>query len=140
MLAGAPNPSLCVRSYHAHIYFLSPEERERALGLREWIGERFPVELGRVHDAPIGPHDAPMYQVAFNSELFAVFVPWLMLNRQQLRVLVHPNTGRDLDDHTVHPLWLGEPLPVRSAMLRNDPPSDVGTRIVTNTQPRLSPE
>jgi aromatic ring-cleaving dioxygenase len=110
-----------IQSYHAHLYFRDAQERERALRVRAWIGERFAVQLGRVHDLPIGPHSAPMYQVAFACELFSVFVPFLMLNRSELSVLVHPNTGRALDDHLIHALWLGERLPIRDGVLTNEP-------------------
>jgi DOPA 4,5-dioxygenase len=109
-----------IQSYHAHIYFRTPEERSRALALREQIGERFGVQLGRVHDVPVGPHSVAMYQVAFAVDVFPVLVPWLLLNRQPLSVLVHPNTGRALDDHLQHALWLGEPLALRPEVLSND--------------------
>lgn len=105
--------------YHAHIYFHDAEERARALALRSWIAERFPVQLGRVHDVLVGPHTAPMYQVAFEVSVFPQLVPWLMLNRSALSVLVHPDTGRALDDHLVHALWLGRALPVRAEVLTN---------------------
>jgi aromatic ring-cleaving dioxygenase len=36
-----------------------------------------------------------------------------MLNRDGLVVLVHPETGNDLIDHTTHAAWLGPPLPLR---------------------------
>lgn len=99
-------------SYHAHIYFDGDEQRATALLLRERIAERFTVTLGRVHERPIGPHARPMYQVAFNPETFASFVPWLMLNRMGLTVLVHPNTSRPRSDHLFNSLWLGEVLPI----------------------------
>jgi aromatic ring-cleaving dioxygenase len=95
-----PKGTGTIRSYHAHLYFRGPDERVAALRVREQIGARFSVQLGRVHDVPVGPHDEPMYQVAFAPETFASFVSWLMLNRQGLSVLVHPNTGRARDDHT----------------------------------------
>jgi DOPA 4,5-dioxygenase len=36
-----------------------------------------------------------------------------MLNRGGLSVLVHPETEDAYDDHTIHALWLGAPLPLR---------------------------
>jgi DOPA 4,5-dioxygenase len=129
-----------IKSYHTHIYFRSAEERERALQIRSWIDQRFLVQLGRVHEVPIGPHTVPMYQVAFACEAFASFVPWLMLNRRGLSVLVHPNTGRALDDHLVKSLWLGEPLAIRSDVLSNAPEDDVISPIEPNTKPQPSSE
>ncbi|HKU38208.1 MAG TPA: DOPA 4,5-dioxygenase family protein [Polyangiales bacterium] len=136
----APQGTSIVRSYHAHVYFRSTEEREWALVLRDWIGERFLVQLGRVHLVPVGPHSAPMYQVAFAREVFDLFVPWLMLNRRGLSILVHPNTRRALDDHVVHALWLGEPLAVRPQVLSNDPEDGVISPIEPNTRPQVSSE
>jgi len=106
-----------VRSYHAHIYY-DPETRPVAERLREAIGSRFTVELGRWHDEPVGPHPTAMYQVAFPVGEFSKLVPWLMLNRGGLDVLVHPQTGNAYDDHAIHAMWLGTPLPLRLEGLR----------------------
>ena len=54
-----------------------------------------------------------MYQVAFPSEMLADFVPWLMLNRDGLTVLLHPETGDSYSDHTAHAAWFGAVLPIR---------------------------
>jgi aromatic ring-cleaving dioxygenase len=105
-----------VREYHAHVYYL-PETRVAAEQVREQLGRLFPVQLGRWHDVPIGPHTRGMYQVLFAAAEFAGVVPWLMLNRGPLDVLVHPSTGDDLADHTAHALWLGERLPLDLAAL-----------------------
>ncbi|MCR9094761.1 MAG: DOPA 4,5-dioxygenase family protein [bacterium] len=106
----SPEPS----GFHAHVYFRSESERARALALRAVIGRRFrDVTLGRVHDRPIGPHPIPMYQVAFSPDDFAAFVPFLMLERKGLAVLVHPLTGDPLAEHTEQACWLGSPIPLR---------------------------
>jgi DOPA 4,5-dioxygenase len=136
----APASTRTIRSYHAHVYFRDTGERERALTLRGWIAERFVVQLGRVHDLPVGPHSSAMYQIAFARDVFDPFVSWLMLNRSGLCVLVHPNTGRALDDHIVHALWLGGTLSIREAVLSNEPGSDVISPIEPNTTPTLSSE
>ncbi len=101
-----------IASFHAHVYFHDATQRERAMALRERIGERFSVTLGRVHDRPIGPHASPMYQVAFDVASFGKIVAWLMLNRQGLTVLVHPNTRDERSDHVVHALWMGAVLEI----------------------------
>jgi aromatic ring-cleaving dioxygenase len=106
-----------IRSYHAHIYY-DPETRPVAERLREAIGNGFTVELGRWHDEPVGPHPISMYQVAFAVAEFPKLVPWLMLNRGGLDVLVHPQTEDPYDDHAIHALWLGTRLKLRLAGLR----------------------
>jgi aromatic ring-cleaving dioxygenase len=108
-------PLAAIASFHAHVYFDGAAQREVAIALRERIGERFSVALGRVHDRPIGPHARSMYQVAFDTATFGNFVPWLMLNRQGLTVLVHPNTRDPRRDHLVHALWMGEMLHIVDA-------------------------
>jgi DOPA 4,5-dioxygenase len=80
-----------IQGYHAHIYY-DAETRPIAERLREAIGNRFGVELGRWRDEPVGPHPVPMYQAAFPAAEFPRIVPWLMLNRGALSVLVHPQT------------------------------------------------
>ena len=105
-------PTGQIRSYHAHIYFVDTAQRQRAAAIREQLAEHFEAKLGRWHEQPIGPHERPMYQVAFAVSVFATLVPWLMLNRQDLAVLVHPNTGQPRRDHLVHALWLGEKLQI----------------------------
>jgi len=119
-MSDVPADISSIESYHVHIYFRTPDERGRALVVREQIGGRFAVQLGRVHDVAIGPHTAPMYQVAFARDVLPELLPWLMLNRQGLSVLLHPNTGRARDDHLLHACWLGEPLALRGEVLDND--------------------
>ena len=107
-----------IEGYHAHIYY-DPRDRSAAERLRRGIGERFAAaRIGSWHDEPVGPHSVAMYQVVFAVEDFPRVVPWLMLNRGDLDVLVHPTTGDSLADHTAHALWLGKPLPIRTEVLR----------------------
>ena len=95
-----------ITSYHAHVYYTDASKADAAV-LREQVEQRFPVNMGRWHDRPVGPHPQWSYQVAFETELFAEIVPWLALNRGQLDIFVHPNTGNDIADHTDHVMWLG---------------------------------
>jgi DOPA 4,5-dioxygenase len=136
---GAPvRPLADIASFHAHIYFDPEEGREDALAVRAAIAERFPVRLGTVWDRPVGPHSRAMYQVAFGPELFGGFVPWLMLNRRGLSVLVHPNTTNQKRDHLDDALWLGEPLPLDGEVL----PDEEGEAELAgppNTAPTLAP-
>jgi aromatic ring-cleaving dioxygenase len=106
-----------ITGYHAHVYY-EPATRELAARLRDALGERFDVILGRWHDLPVGPHPQSMYQVAFRADQFDKVVPFLMLNRAGLDVLVHPETGDDLVDHRDYALWLGQKLPLNFESLR----------------------
>ncbi len=106
-----------IEGWHAHIYY-DPATRPAAERLRAGIGERFAGRIGSWHDEPVGPHPTAMFQVAFAVEELPRILPWLMLNRQGLGVLVHPLTGDGLADHTGNALWLGTPLPLRLDTLR----------------------
>lgn len=106
-----------ITGFHAHVYF-DTASRDAALRVREGLGARFDVQLGRWHDKPIGPHPKAMYQVAFSLEQFGKLVPWLMLNREGLDILIHPETGDDVGDHADRSLWLGEKLELDIEFLR----------------------
>lgn len=106
-----------IEGYHAHIYY-DGATRGTAERLRQAIGERFAVRLGRWHDEPVGPHPISMYQVAFAVDELPRLLPWLMLNRGGLNVLLHPLTGDDYEDHARFALWLGTPQPLRLEVLR----------------------
>ena len=106
-----------IKGYHAHVYYY-PQTRAVAERLRVAIGERFQALLGSWHDKAVGPHPVSMYQVAFAGEEFSGLVPWLMLNREGLDVLIHPLTDDSVADHTQFALWLGTPLPLRLDVLR----------------------
>jgi DOPA 4,5-dioxygenase len=112
------DPSI-IKHYHAHIYYDPAATRDRAARLRERVAQTFPqATVGRWHDELVGPHLRSMYQVAFPPELLASFLPWLMLNRDGLAILLHPGTGDAYADHTRHAAWLGEVLPLNTEVLR----------------------
>lgn len=106
-----------IRGYHAHIYY-DHQSRETAAKLRGQIERTFAVQMGRWRDEPVGPHPQAMYQVKFGPAEFQRIVPWLMLNRAGLTVLVHPETGDAYQDHAENELWLGEKLKLRLDVLR----------------------
>jgi len=115
----APQDVAAIKDYHAHIYY-DPATKERAATLRQWVEERFPgqMRMGSWHDEPVGPHVQAMYQIAFPPELLPTLVPFLMLNRMGLTILLHPQSGRPRDDHTLNAVWMGEVLPVKTEVLR----------------------
>ena len=106
-----------ITDFHAHIYF-DTASRDVAARIREGLGARFDVQLGRWHEKPIGPHPKAMYQVAFLPNQFGKVVSWLMLNREGLDILIHPETGDDLGDHTDRSLWLGNKLELNTKVFQ----------------------
>ena len=106
-----------IDGYHAHIYY-NTETRLRAEQLRETIATTLGVEVRELRDEPRGPHPVPQFRFTFTAAQFENVVPWLMLNREGLDVLVHPLTESSYDDHSKNALWLGTPVPMRLEILR----------------------
>lgn len=98
-----------INGYHAHVYF-DAETVKTARALCEDARDRFGVEMGRVHEKPVGPHPMWSCQLAATPDQFAALLPWLALNRNGLIVFAHPETGDALVDHRDHAIWLGTGL------------------------------
>lgn len=95
-----------IRGYHAHVYF-DADTVDQARNLCETVSSEFKVEMGRVHERPVGPHPMWSCQLAFEPAQFAAIIPWLALNRNGLTIFIHPDTGDDLQDHRDHAIWMG---------------------------------
>lgn len=106
-----------VTGYHAHVYY-DAATRPAAARLRESILSKFVVEPGAFSDEARGPHPISQLNIIFKAPEFQQIVPWLMLNREGLDVLVHPLTASSYDDHSKNALWLGTPVPLRLERLR----------------------
>lgn len=109
---------MTIHGWHAHLYY-SGAQRAAA----EAVSERLAAVaahavFGRWHDAPVGPHPRGSRQIGFGPDLLGVVLPWLVLHRAGLTVLVHPETGDAMTDHTAHAIWLGAPEPLRLDALR----------------------
>ena len=104
-----PRPSNRYPHYHAHVYF-DEHSVAQARTICEQAAAQFGVVMGRVHEKLVGPHPRWSCQLAFDSSQFDALIPWLEAHRNGLTVLVHGQTGNDLEDHTAHASWLGEPV------------------------------
>ena len=114
-----PHDPARITGYHAHVYY-DAQSHAVAEQLRHEVGKRFTAVLGRWHDEAVGPHPISMYQIAFPVEEFSRLVPFLMLNRAGLRILVHPETGNGYRDHAIYSLWLGEPVKLKLEVLSGE--------------------
>lgn len=103
--------------YHAHVYF-DATTVEKARRLCETCRDRFGIVMGRVHEKPVGPHPDWSCQLLVPHAKFADVIRWLALNRDGLVVLVHPETGDALKDHTEHAVWMGAVRPLDVSMFR----------------------
>ncbi|WP_428490385.1 DOPA 4,5-dioxygenase family protein [Rhodopila sp.] len=101
-----------VTGYHAHVYY-GPADRPVAERLRQIIASNFAINPGALNDDPRGPHPISQFNVTFRADQFQAIVPWLMLNRDGLDILVHPLTDDMIDDHSVHAMWLGTPVKLK---------------------------
>lgn len=95
-----------IRGFHAHVYY-DPDERPLAEKVCREAGRLFSLQVGRLHDQPVGPHPRGSCQLAFAPDVFGAVIPWLSLHREGLTVFIHPETGDDLADHTDHAVWMG---------------------------------
>jgi aromatic ring-cleaving dioxygenase len=111
-MSDAPAETLQIDGYHVHIYYQgdgrAPAERVGAA-----VADAFGLELRPSSGQPNGPHPIPQFRLKFTTAQFAEVVPWLMLHRDGLDVLVHPLTDNSYEDHTSRALWLGTPVPLR---------------------------
>lgn len=96
-----------IRDFHAHIYFDAAEvEKARALG--DAANQRFGVPVGHYHLRPVGPHPRGSVQLTVPAEQFGEVAQWLVLNRGELTIFAHANSGDDRADHTAHVIWFGD--------------------------------
>ncbi|PCH44172.1 hypothetical protein WOLCODRAFT_26527 [Wolfiporia cocos MD-104 SS10] len=99
-----------------HIYYMqsSPVESQYAKELHERVRREFPeLRIYKLWDKPVGPHPVAMFEVnTFTPHQTGAFFSWLTVNRGPCSVLIHPNTGNSVKDHTELMSWMGRPFPL----------------------------
>ena len=108
-----------LHGYHVHIYY-KDETLAAAQALRDRLAASFPVQIGK-NAGIAGPHPVSQIQIIFKKEAFQQVVPWLMLNRDGLDILVHPLSDNEYDDHTDYALWMGTPIKLKVETLPHGP-------------------
>ena len=114
-----------IKSYHVHLYY-DGSNKQHAANIRRELGKRFgnKIIIGRWRDkAPQGPHPVSHFQIDFPIDLFNKLVPFLALNRENLKILLHPNTGDGYEDHTRNVMWIGPSIPLSDRWLKHNRPT-----------------
>ncbi|KAK1755664.1 DOPA-like domain-containing protein [Echria macrotheca] len=116
--------------FDIHVYYFD-SQKEYARQLWERIRREFPeLRIYKFWEQPVGPHPVAMFEVNVLSPAeFGAFVAWLAIWRGPLSVLVHPNTieeglptgERELKNHTQRAMWMGERIPLDTAIFRRMP-------------------
>ncbi|KZV93152.1 hypothetical protein EXIGLDRAFT_613391 [Exidia glandulosa HHB12029] len=96
--------------YNAHV----TAELEFARELHERIRREFPeLRIYKFWEKPVGPHPVAMFEVnVFDPHQTGALFSWLAVNRGPCSVLIHPNTGDALKDHSELATWMGQRYPL----------------------------
>lgn len=77
------------------------------------------------NEKPRGPHPQGSFEIWCPTEYLGPALARVTARRGPFSVLLHPlgangSTNGDLDDHTLHSMWLGQPYEIRTSILAND--------------------
>ncbi|CUM67644.1 uncharacterized protein PRCAT00005345001 [Priceomyces carsonii] len=112
-----------VRYYDFHVYYFAHDKSssDESDSLRDRLLNEFQEDCsdGSIivkklpNDKVIGPHPTQFWEAdVCRPEVFVKVLSWFQLHHGNLSVLIHPQSGNDLADHTTNALWLGERLPL----------------------------
>lgn len=133
-----PTPAK-IYSWHFHIlYWQTRDDHTKgAFDLKEKFYQAFKNQLGpscqslfhqdkmcifEPDEEPVGPFSTAQWAVYFLPEDFGVVVPWIMQNRGIYDVLIHPNSGCELEDHSWWAVWGGTPWQINMDAFGHDHP------------------
>lgn len=71
---------------------------------------------------PDGPFLTANWAVFIMPEHFAETVSWIVQNRNGYDILIHPNTGCELEDHSWWAMWAGKPWEIDLSVMSWDQP------------------
>lgn len=104
-----------IENYHAHLYYTA-DQLTKAKELGHYVATKFDLQLGRFHERPVGPHPSWSCQLTIEPEKFGEVVQYLLVEHGDIDVFIHANTGRDLEDHTRHVMWIGKSYELKTSM------------------------
>jgi aromatic ring-cleaving dioxygenase len=128
-----PTPPPPIISYHVHITYsiFNPDIVQRALALRAKAKETFkdflhPDCSGRYDNGVLcfiddhnfnttlegGPFPSGEWSIFVPLGYYSLVVPWMIQNRGEFSLLVHPNSGYEYEDHSIWAMWSGAAWPL----------------------------
>jgi aromatic ring-cleaving dioxygenase len=108
-----------IKDWHIHVYYEAATKATAETLYKEITTAMPGLQIGRMHDQPVGPHPYGSFQVLIPNERLAEVTSWFSLNRRDLTVLLHPNTENDLKDHRDYPVWFGSAPKLNYEMFEN---------------------
>lgn len=103
-------------NYHFHIYY-DLSCRNQAKIIQDYFLSRQPnhdVSVGQMWDKLIGPHSKPQFALEYlqrdTNDCFKKIYDYLLLNRNDLSVLIHPLINDEVKAHTTMAVWMGNKL------------------------------
>eukprot|EP00049_Salpingoeca_infusionum_P023410 m.11969 g.11969 ORF g.11969 m.11969 type:complete len:215 (+) comp5788_c0_seq2:58-702(+) len=141
-------------SFHIHVLFIKENQGmvDAALKVQQEFVEAFNVPIGPQKNCsfeagdpqpeqkticayptiwiPDGPFPTPQYSFFIPANFYEVTVKWIMQHRRGLDILVHANSGCELQDHLDWSLWGGKPWELNPTAFHCDSP---GCRLPGNT-------
>jgi aromatic ring-cleaving dioxygenase len=101
-----------MKTYHAHIYFDSQDTQTVAdLHFAATHLDSDIFKFHKLYTNKVGPHFLPMIELHFIETHKTEVIEWINSRRKGLSVLIHEDTGNDVEDH-LEPIWLGSRLPI----------------------------
>ena len=70
----------------------------------------------------VGPFATAQWSVFVKPEDFGDVVPWFMQHRGDYDVLVHPNSGCEIEDHSWWAMWGGNAWEIDTSIMSHDQP------------------
>lgn len=98
-----------IKNFHIHLYF-NKTTIQVAKDLAKEIHQKFSISIGTFHERNVGPHPRWSVQLSVPTDLFGEILSFVAVNRKDLIVFTHPDTGNNLIDHTANAIWMGEML------------------------------
>ncbi|KAL4464092.1 hypothetical protein ABPG74_006029 [Tetrahymena malaccensis] len=130
-----------IKSWHIHILYWQNNQKsvEGAYQLRDKFMKDFAHVLGapctdlfhqdhlcmfEAYDRPDGPFLVAQWAAFVPLEHFQAVTQWSIQNRSGYDLLIHPNSGCEVEDHTWWAMWSGTPWQLDTSIFSRDQPED----------------